>query len=204
MWLLIGLGNPGSDYAGHRHNVGFMAIDEIVRRHGFSAFKSRFRALVSEGALAGEKVLTLKPQTYMNRSGQAAQEAAAYFKIPLERIVVFYDEIDLAPGKVRIKTGGGSAGHNGVRSLDAHLGNGFKRVRIGVGHPGHKDLVHGYVLHDFSKADAIWLQPLLEAIADSADEIVAGRDAEFLNRIALATRGEDPRKTTQDESARER
>jgi peptidyl-tRNA hydrolase, PTH1 family len=188
MWLFVGLGNPGQSYAGHRHNIGFMAVDQIVRRQNFPPYKKKFNSYVSEGMIEGEKVLIVRPQTYMNHSGQAVSEAAQFYKIEPDHIAVFYDEIDLEPGKVRVKTGGGSAGHNGIRSIDAHIGNGFKRVRIGVGHPGHKELVHGYVLHDFAKADLEWLEPLLDAIADAAGDVVLGRDADFMTKLALKTR----------------
>jgi PTH1 family peptidyl-tRNA hydrolase len=188
MWLFVGLGNPGPAYAGHRHNVGFMAVDQIVRRQNFPPYKKRFNAYISEGTIEGEKVLVVRPQTSMNLSGQAASEAAHFYKVPVDHVIVFYDEIDLEPNKVRVKTGGGSAGHNGIRSMDAHIGNGFKRVRIGVGHPGHKELVHGYVLHDFAKSDLEWLEPLLDVIADSVGELVLGRDADFMTKVALKTR----------------
>ena len=137
MWIFVGLGNPGKEYAGHRHNVGFMAVDQIVRRHNLPPYKKRFNAYVSEGMIEGEKILIVRPQTYMNHSGQAVSEAARFYKVPTENVVVFYDELDLDPSKVRVKIGGGSGGHNGIRSIDAHIGNGFKRVRIGIGHPSH-------------------------------------------------------------------
>ena len=157
MLLIVGLGNPGAQYAQHRHNVGFMAVDAIHRRHGFPPWRRRFQAEVSEATLAGEKVLLLKPQTYMNESGRAVQAAAAFYKIPAADIVVIHDEVDLPPGKTRMKTGGGAAGHNGLRSIDAALGDGYRRLRIGVGHPGVKEAVPHYVLHDFAKADQEWL-----------------------------------------------
>ena len=188
MWLFVGLGNPGPSYAGHRHNVGFMAVDQIVRRQNLPPYKKRFNAYVSEGVIEGEKVMIVRPQTYMNDSGRAVSEAAHFYKVPPDHVIVFYDEIDLEPTKIRVKTGGGSAGHNGIRSIDAHIGNGFKRVRIGIGHPGHKDLVRHYVLHDFAKADLEWLEPLLDAVADSVGDLVTGRDADFMTKVALKVR----------------
>ncbi|HKJ74022.1 MAG TPA: aminoacyl-tRNA hydrolase [Alphaproteobacteria bacterium] len=192
MWIFVGLGNPGKEYAGNRHNVGFMAVDQIVRRQNLPPYRKRFNAYVSEGVIGGEKVLIVRPQTYMNNSGQAVSEAARFYKIPAEQVVVFYDELDLEPSKVRVKVGGGSAGHNGIRSIDAHIGNGFKRVRIGIGHPGHKELVHRYVLHDFAKADLEWLEPLLDAIADASGDLVRGDDGDFMNKVALKVRPQRP------------
>jgi peptidyl-tRNA hydrolase, PTH1 family len=185
MFLFAGLGNPGAKYAHNRHNVGFMAVDEIVRRHSFSSWRKRFVSEASEGVIGGAKVLVLKPQTYMNESGRAVGEAARFHHIPLERVYVFYDELDLAPGKVRVKTGGGAAGHNGIRSIAAHLGPDFKRVRIGIGHPGVKELVMPHVLGDFSKADAEWLPKVLEGMADCADMLVAGQDEKFQSKVAM-------------------
>ncbi|HVG49274.1 MAG TPA: aminoacyl-tRNA hydrolase, partial [Rubellimicrobium sp.] len=152
MKLLVGLGNPGPKYAGHRHNSGFMAVDRIASAHGFGPWRARFQGLTSEGVLGGEKVLLLKPQTFMNDSGRSVGEALRFLKIPLTDLVILHDEIDLAPAKLKVKTGGGHAGHNGLRSLHQHVGDGYHRVRLGVGHPGHKDAVPGYVLHDFAKA----------------------------------------------------
>jgi PTH1 family peptidyl-tRNA hydrolase len=186
MKLFVGLGNPGAKYARNRHNVGFMAAERIAGRHKFSAWRRRFQGETSEGTLAGERVILFKPATYMNESGRAVGEAARFMKVPLGDIVVFYDEIDLAPGKLKVKTGGGNAGHNGLRSISAHLGNDYVRVRIGVGHPGHKDLVVGYVLHDFAKADADWLDPLLEAIAEAAGHLAIGDQQRFLTAVARA------------------
>jgi len=187
MLLFVGLGNPGAGHARNRHNIGFMAVDEIVRRHSFGPFRSRYRGLIAEGKLAGEKVLALEPMTYMNNSGQSVAAAARFYKIAATDIVVFHDELDLAPGKVRVKRGGGIAGHNGLRSLSQHLGGDYRRVRLGIGHPGHKDRVHGYVLHDFAKADAAWLEPLIDAVAAEAPLLAKGEDATFLNRLAMAT-----------------
>jgi len=190
MLLLAGLGNPGRSYAGHRHNVGFMAADAIHRRHGFSGWSKKYQADVSEGRIGDEKALLLKPQTFMNLSGQSVAAAAKFFRIEPKDIVVFYDELDLAPGKLRVTTGGGAGGHNGIRSIDGHLGKEYRRVRIGIGHPGVKELVTGHVLGDFSKADREWLDPLLDAIADNVEILARGDDAGFMNKISLATRGE--------------
>ncbi len=187
MKLFVGLGNPGDKYAGHRHNVGFMAVERIADRHGFSQWRRRFQGQTAEGTIGGERVLLLKPLTYMNESGRAVGEAARFLKIGLEDVIVFHDELDLAPGKVKVKTGGGNAGHNGLRSISAHLGNEFVRVRIGIGHPGSKDAVIPYVLHDFAKADREWLEPLLDAIADASVRLAAGDTARFLTDIARAT-----------------
>lgn len=186
MRIIAGLGNPGQKYQNNRHNVGFMAADAIARRHSFSPWTKKFQGLVAEGNLGGEKVLIIKPQTYMNLSGQAVGEAMRFYKLSPDDLIVLYDEIDLAPAKVRLKTGGGSGGHNGIRSLDAHCGAAYRRVRIGIGHPGVKELVHGHVLGDFAKADAEWLEPLLDAIADAAPMLVAGDDNGFMNKVSLA------------------
>jgi peptidyl-tRNA hydrolase, PTH1 family len=186
MKLFVGLGNPGSAYTRHRHNVGFMALDRIAERHGFASWRKRFHGLVTDGPIGGRRVLLLKPQTYMNDSGQAVGEAQRYLKIAEGDIYVFHDEIDLAPGKLKVKGGGGNAGHNGLRSISAHIGNDYARVRIGVGHPGSKDLVSHHVLHDFAKADAAWLDPMLDAMADAAGRLVAGDEARFLTDVARA------------------
>ena len=186
MLLLVGLGNPGRGYARNRHNIGFMAIDAIARRHGFPAPRARFQGLVSEGAIAGQRVMLLQPQTYMNESGRAVGEAARFHKIGLDAIVVLHDELDLAPAKCRIKTGGGVAGHNGLRSITAHVGNDYKRMRLGIGHPGDKSLVHSYVLNDFAKSEEPWVEALCDAIADNADLLVKGDDAGLQNRVHLA------------------
>ncbi|MFM8858949.1 MAG: aminoacyl-tRNA hydrolase [Methylocystis sp.] len=186
MFLLVGLGNPGRSYAHNRHNIGFMAIEAIGRRHGFSPVRSRFSGLVSEGVIKGERTLLLQPQTYMNESGRSVGEAARFHKIDLENRPVLHDELDLAPAKCRITTGGGVAGHNGLRSISAHIGNDYKRVRLGIGHPGDKSLVHHYVLNDFSKNEADWVSTLCEAIAEHADLLVTGDDAELQNRVHLA------------------
>jgi peptidyl-tRNA hydrolase, PTH1 family len=186
MFLFAGLGNPGSKYAHNRHNVGFMAVDEIVRRHSFSSWRKKFHAEISEGVLDGGKLLVMKPQTFMNESGRAVGEAMRFHNIPLENIYVFYDELDLEPGKLRVKTGGGAAGHNGIRSITAHVGADFKRVRIGIGHPGNKDMVMPHVLGDFAKQDRDWLSKLLEGIADEAPLLTSGQDEKFQSKVALA------------------
>ena len=185
MLLLVGLGNPGSGYARNRHNIGFMAVDGIVHRHSFVPFRSKFQGLVTEGKIGAEKVLVLKPTTYMNESGRAVQAAMAFYKIKPADVLVFHDELDLAAGKVRVKRGGGHGGHNGLRSIDAHIGPDFGRVRLGIGHPGNKDQVVGHVLKDFAKADQDWLDKLMPVIADEAGLLIRGDDAGFMNRVAL-------------------
>ncbi len=185
MKLFVGLGNPGAQYAGHRHNIGFMAVDRIAADHGFSPWRSRFQGQTSEGQLGGEKVLLLKPGTYMNRSGQSVGEAVRFFKLTPGDMTVFHDELDLAPGKLRLKQGGGHAGHNGLRSIHEHLGDAYGRVRMGIGHPGHKDAVASYVLHDFAKADQDWLDDLLRGISDGAVALAAGDGPKFMNTVAL-------------------
>ncbi|MEM7169341.1 MAG: aminoacyl-tRNA hydrolase [Pseudomonadota bacterium] len=196
MLLLAGLGNPGPKYAHNRHNIGFMAVDEIVRRHAFGPWRSRFRAQVSEGRIGAEKVLCLKPDTFMNRSGESLREAVAFFKLSTEDLIVLHDDLDLAPGKLRVKKGGGHGGHNGLRSIDAHLGKDYWRVRLGIGHPGEKDLVHGYVLHDFAKADDVWLDKLIDGIAQELPRLVEGDSSTFMSKIAqtLAPPREKPTK----------
>lgn len=191
--LIVGLGNPGPRYQANRHNIGFMAIDAIATRHRFSSFRARFQGELAEGDLEGVRVLLLKPMTFMNESGRSVAAAARFFKIPVERIIVFHDELDLAAGKIRVKDGGGHAGHNGLRSLHAHLGPGYRRVRLGIGHPGEKERVVGYVLDDFAKADAAWLDPLLEAIADWFADLVKGNAAGFMSKVALALNPPKPR-----------
>lgn len=186
MLLFVGLGNPGRAYAGNRHNIGFMAVEAIARRHGFSSPRARFQGQVREGTVGGERVLLLQPQTYMNESGRAVGEAARFHKIALHDIVVFHDELDLAPAKCRVKIGGGNAGHNGLRSITAHLGNDYKRVRLGIGHPGDKALVHAYVLNDFAKSEQPWVEALCEALADNAALIAKGEDAALQNKLHLA------------------
>lgn len=190
MQLFVGLGNPGDKYSGNRHNIGFMAIDAIAERHNFPAFRQKYSGLIAEGEIAGERVLLLKPQTFMNSSGDSVVAAANFYKLGPADITVFYDEIDLVPGKVRIKRGGGSGGHNGIRSIDPQIGPDYRRVRLGVGHPGHKDGVMPHVLGDFSKADREWLQPLLEAVGENAGLLLKGDENTFMNRLALAVGGD--------------
>lgn len=185
MRLWVGLGNPGSGYAGNRHNVGFMAVDRIAADHGFSPWRRAFRGEVAEGRLSGDKLVLLKPATFMNLSGESVGEALRFWKMTTADLTVFHDELDLAPGRLRLKEGGGHAGHNGLRSIHAHVGEGYHRVRIGIGHPGHKDAVASYVLHDFAKADADWLEPLLQGISEGAPALAAGEGARFQNAVAL-------------------
>ncbi|MEP4036478.1 aminoacyl-tRNA hydrolase [Pseudophaeobacter sp.] len=185
MKLFVGLGNPGAKYARNRHNIGFMALDEIATDHGFSPWKSKFQAQLCEGNLGGVKVTLLKPQTFMNLSGQAVGEAMRFYKLTSEDVTVLHDELDLAPGKCRVKQGGGHAGHNGLRSLHSHIGADYGRVRLGVGHPGHKDAVAGYVLRDFPKADEAWLDDLLRGISDGAAALAAGDGGKFMNAVSL-------------------
>jgi PTH1 family peptidyl-tRNA hydrolase len=196
MLLIVGLGNPGTEYAKQRHNVGFMAVDAIHRRHGFTPWRRRFRGEVAEGTLGGEKALLLKPQTYMNESGRSVGEAANFYKIEPADVLVIHDEVDLPPARIRMKTGGGSAGHNGLKSVSAAIGDGYRRLRIGVGHPGVREAVPSYVLHDFPKADAEWLGPLFDAIADNAPLLAEGKDSTFANRLhaALAPAGAEKEK----------
>jgi len=186
MRLLVGLGNPGSEHVGNRHNIGFIVLQEIARRHGFSPWRRRFQGLAAEGSLGAERVLRLMPGTYMNESGRAVGEAAHFYKLPLSDIVVVHDEVDLPPAKVRVKAGGGIAGHNGLRSITAHVGNDYRRVRIGVGHPGVKELVYGHVLGDFSKTERAWVDALADVIADNAALLAKGEDATFQNKVHLA------------------
>jgi peptidyl-tRNA hydrolase, PTH1 family len=193
MLLLVGLGNPGADYANNRHNVGFMAVDAIHRRFAFPPFRKKFEGEASEGSLGEERALILKPMTYMNDSGRSVAAAARFYKIEPADIVVIHDEIDLAPGKLRAKTGGGVAGHNGLRSIAAHLGPDFRRVRIGVGHPGDKDRVHGHVLSDFAKADREWLEKILDAIAQAAPALASRNDADFATKLGLILKPPKPK-----------
>jgi len=204
MKLFVGLGNPGAQYAFNRHNVGFMAVDAIAAAHDFPSWRKRFSGLLAEGKLGSEAVLLFKPQTFMNESGRAVGEAVRFYKLDLGDVVVFHDELDLAPGKVRVKTGGGIAGHNGLKSLTAHIGNNYVRVRIGIGHPGSKELVTGYVLRDFPKAEHEWLEPLLGAIAAKAPYLAEGANDKFQSRVAYAMQPEPedkkkpaPRKKTE-------
>ena len=190
MLLWVGLGNPEPGQARQRHNIGFMALDRIASRHNFSPWRKRFKGLVAEGSIGPERILALKPATYMNDSGESVQPAAAFFRIPVDGITAFHDELDLLPGKVRIKRGGGAAGHNGLRSMDRRLGSPeYWRVRLGIGHPGHKDRVTGHVLGDFARVEGPWLDALLDEVAAQAALLVEGRPEEFMSRVALATQG---------------
>jgi peptidyl-tRNA hydrolase, PTH1 family len=188
MLLLAGLGNPGSRYVGNRHNIGFLAADAIHRRHSFGPWRRRFQGETAEGQIAGERILLLKPMTFMNESGRSVAEAQNFFKIELGDVIVLHDEIDLAAAKVRVKTGGGNAGHNGLRSISAHCGNDYVRVRMGVGRPESKEQVHGHVLNDFAKDEYPWVDAMLEAISESAELLVVRRPEEFQNRVHLALR----------------
>ena len=204
MKIFAGLGNPGAKYAGNRHNIGFMALDRIAADHGFAPWRSAFKAQVTEGWLGTSKVLLVKPQTYMNLSGESLRAAMDFYKLTPAEITVFHDELDLAPGKARVKQGGGHAGHNGLRSIHQHLGtDAYARVRLGIGHPGHKDAVAAFVLNDFAKADQGWLDDLLRGISDGAPALAEGDAARFMNAVALrtapprsgGTRGDDPSDT---------
>jgi PTH1 family peptidyl-tRNA hydrolase len=185
MQLWVGLGNPGAKYAGNRHNIGFMALDRIADDHSFAPWRSKFQGQITEGKLGREKVLLLKPETFMNLSGQSVGEAMRFYKLTPAEVTVFHDELDLAPGKCRLKQGGGHAGHNGLRSIHQHIGPEYARVRLGIGHPGHKDRVAGYVLSDFAKADQNWLDDLQRGISDGAPSLAAGEGSKFLNAVAL-------------------
>jgi len=186
MRLIVGLGNPGPRYAGNRHNVGFMAVEAIARRHGLGPWRRRFQGVSCEGPIGGARALLLLPGTYMNDSGQAVVEATQFYKLGPDDVVVIHDELDLPPGKLRVKTGGGNAGHNGLRSITAHIGNDYRRVRIGIGHPGDKEQVHNYVLSDFAKSERAWVEALCDAVADNAGLLVKGEDASFQNKVHLA------------------
>jgi len=186
MLLLVGLGNPGARYVGNRHNIGFTVVQEIATRHGIAPWRRRFQGLACEGPIGGERVLLLLTGTFMNESGRAAAEAAQFYKLAPGDITVFHDEIELPPGRVRVKVGGGIAGHNGLRSISEHIGDDYRRVRIGVGHPGHKDLVEHYVLSGFAKSERAWVEALTGIIADNVDLLVRGQDASFQNKVHLA------------------
>lgn len=207
MLLLVGVGNPGPEHAGQRHNIGFMAVDAIVRRHGFSPWRSKFQSLVAEGTVAGNKVLVLKPATYMNRSGQAVAAAAQFYKLTPSELIVVHDELDLRPGKLRVKRGGGSAGHNGLRSIDAHVGPEYLRVRIGIGHPGEKDLVTSYVLHDFAKEERARMDALVEAMAEAFPLLATGDEVGFMNKVAIlapaSQNGAEPKAAANKANAKE-
>lgn len=185
MKIFVGLGNPGTKYAANRHNIGFMALDAIAAAHGFAPWRTKFQAEIAEGRLGAEKVVLIKPQTFMNLSGQSVVEALRFFKLEPADLVVFHDELDLAPGKLRCKQGGGHAGHNGLRSIHGHIGPDYARVRLGIGHPGHKDRVSPYVLSDFAKADQDWLDDMMRGIADGAEALAQGDTAKFSNKVAL-------------------
>ena len=194
MKLIVGLGNPGAKYAGNRHNIGFMAVDRIAEDHGFSPWRAKFQGALAEGRLGSVKTLLLKPDTFMNRSGQSVGDAMRFFKLDSTDVIVIHDELDLAPGKARVKAGGGHAGHNGLRSIHDHIGPHYDRVRLGIGHPGHKDRVAGYVLQDFAKADQDWLDDLLRGISDGAPHLAADDGGKFMNAVAL--RVAPPRSST--------
>jgi peptidyl-tRNA hydrolase, PTH1 family len=186
MLLLVGLGNPGARYVGNRHNIGFMALEAIAKRHGLGPWRRRFAGVACEGPIGRERALLLLPGTFMNESGRAVAEAAQFYKLAVGDITVFHDEIELPPGKVRVKVGGGIAGHNGLRSISAHVGNEYRRVRIGVGHPGAKELVHNYVLGDFAKSERGWVEALIDILADNVELLLRGEDASFQNKVHLA------------------
>jgi peptidyl-tRNA hydrolase, PTH1 family len=193
MLLFVGLGNPGAKYASNRHNVGFMAVDVMAAAHHFGPWKKKFHGEISEGKLGGEKVVLLKPQTFMNESGRSVGEALRFHDVPLDRVLVFYDELDLEAGKVRVKIGGGAAGHNGIRSISQHISPEFKRVRLGIGHPGDKNMVLPHVLGDFAKSDKEWLVAMLDAVADNAEMLVRGEDAPFQSKVHLAVNPPPPK-----------
>jgi PTH1 family peptidyl-tRNA hydrolase len=186
MLLIAGLGNPGARYAKNRHNIGFMAVEAIAREHRYPPFRSRFQGLIADGTIGGARAALLMPHTFMNDSGQSVGEAMRFFKLDLKAIVVLHDELDLAPGKCRVKIGGGNAGHNGLRSITAHIGNDYKRIRLGIGHPGAKELVYPYVLGDFAKAEMSWVEALCDVVARNAEFLARGEDASFQNKVHLA------------------
>lgn len=204
MWLFAGLGNPGSDYQNNRHNVGFKAVERIADRHSFSGFKKRFQGELAEGRLGTEKVLLLKPQTFMNKSGQSIGEAMRFYKLSPDQVVVFYDELDLAPFKVKVRLGGGAAGHNGIRSTIAHIGEDFWRVRIGIGHPGDKARVHGYVLGNYAKSEETPLEDLLDGMAAEAEWLAKGDGPRFMTELARRTQDERPKPAMDVEKAKAR
>src|SRR5271170_5468722 len=196
MLVIAGLGNPGARHARNRHNIGFMAVDAIAGARRFSPFRARWQGLAAEGVIEGVRVTLIKPQTYMYDSGRSVGEALRFWKLDLGALVVIHDELDLAPAKVRVKVGGGNAGHNGLRSITAHVGNDYRRVRLGIGHPGVKELVHGHVLSDFAKSDQPWVEALCAVIADNAALLASGKDSTFQNKTHLAIEaagfGEEP------------
>jgi peptidyl-tRNA hydrolase, PTH1 family len=203
MLLFVGLGNPGPRYAGNRHNVGFMAVEAIAREHDFPPFRRKFQGVAAEGEIARNRVLLLLPGTFMNESGRAVAEAARFYKLPVGDIVVFHDEVDLAPTKVRVKVGGGVAGHNGLRSITAHVSNDYKRVRIGIGKPDVKELVPMHVLGDFGKAERGWVDPLCEIMAENAGLLADGKDATFQNKVHLAMQAKGLGKSEPEKNKRE-
>ena len=191
MLVVVGLGNSGQRYASNRHNVGFMVVDELIRAYGLGGGRARFQSIVHEGWLAGEKILALKPTTYVNESGRAVGSAMRFYKLTPAHVIAIHDELDLAPGKLRVKTGGGNGGHNGIKSIDAHIGRDYRRVRIGIGHPGHRDRVSGHVLSDFSAEEHGWLDSLIDAVTEAFPLVIAGDDSRFMSRVALLTRRAD-------------
>jgi PTH1 family peptidyl-tRNA hydrolase len=201
MHLIVGLGNPGDKYSRNRHNIGFLAVEEIAKRHGFPPFREKFKGLIAEGTIDGEKTLILKPQTFMNSSGESVEVVAQFYKLAPSDITVIYDELDLVPGKARIKIDGGNGGHNGLRSIDPRIGTGYRRVRLGIGHPGHKDRVMPWVLGDFSKADLEWLEPLLGTLADNAGLLLKGDDNTLMNKLAIAVNGDSAARDERPETA---
>ena len=203
MLLLVGLGNPGAGYSENRHNIGFMAVDEIVRRHSFSPWRKKFQAEVAEGTVGGVKVLAIKPQTYMNRSGQSVGDAVRFYKVDPENVVVIHDELDLPLGRLKVKKGGGHGGHNGLRDIDAHIGKEYRRIRLGIGHPGDKDQVTGHVLSDFAKGERPLLDKLMDEISHEFPSVAKGDDAIFMNRVAAALKPPKPKKQTKPEETEE-
>jgi len=201
MRLFAGLGNPGRKYRHNRHNIGFVVVEEIARRHGFAPWRKRFHGHTAEGALDGERIVLLRPETFMNESGRSVAEAANFFKLSPGEVVVFHDELELPPAKLRVKVGGGIAGHNGLRSISEHIGNDYKRVRVGIGHPGIKDLVHAYVLHDFAKEDGPWVEALADVVAENAALLASGRDSSFQNKVHLAMQAKGFGTSTDDDAA---
>lgn len=193
MLLAVGLGNPGSSYANNRHNIGFMVIEATAKRWSFGPWRARFQGQTADGDIEGQKVMALKPGTFMNLSGQAVGDAARFFKIPSDRIFVFYDELELAPGRIKVKRGGGNAGHNGLKSIDAHIGIDYWRIRIGIGHPGEKNRVTSHVLSDFSKDDATWRDPLIDAVAASVPLLFGGDENKFMTKVAVLTKPPAPK-----------
>ena len=196
MFLLVGLGNYGSEYAHNRHNIGFMAVDHFADKSEFGAWKRKFQGQLGEGKIGRHRFICLKPETYMNLSGQSVSQVAHFYKIPLENIIVFHDDLDLAAGKIRVKKGGGHGGHNGLRSIDSHMGADYHRVRMGIGRPATPEAVHSYVLNDFSKAERVWLDPLLDALAKHLPLLLDGNEAGYMNKIALATQPPKPEKAS--------